>query len=308
MKKTLALLKKKRVWTGLAIATCLIVVISHLPIGAWLSAAHTWIAGQGVWAIPAFIGIYVLAAVFGLPNIVLILAAGTLFGLTKGVVIASVADVISIAACFAIGQNMGRRWITCFVGENSRFHKLDKAFAKKGWKIVLLTRLSPVLPSSLLNYGFSITRINFWEYLFFSWMGMLPVIFTYVYVGKFGASILSSSQQAENLVFQAIGLATTLGVMFYTTKLTASALRSEEDSSEDMPSAKHLCSSQASSDRTASNKDKPKNSKFDHKIDTQRSPSRSSLWPGHQACSDRRYPQTAVSERVLVLPKIPGER
>ncbi|MEO0768886.1 MAG: VTT domain-containing protein, partial [Cyanobacteria bacterium J06649_4] len=183
---TLTWLRRKRIWAAIAAASCATAVVAHLPISLWLASAGDWVAGQGVWTVPIFVLLYVAAAVLGLPNIVLILAAGPLFGLVEGVVSASIADTLSIAACFVIGQTVGRRWITGLVTENSRFHKLDSAFASKGWKIVLLTRLSPVLPSNILNYGFSVTRINFWEYLFFSWLGMLPVIFTYVYVGTFG--------------------------------------------------------------------------------------------------------------------------
>ncbi len=228
MDMTLAWLRKKRVWAGLAIASCLAVLISHLPLLTWLADAHQWLAGRGVWAMPMFITLYVVAAIFGLPNIVLILAAGTLFGLTEGVVSASIADTLSIAVCFVIGQTVARRWITSVVHENSRFHRLDRAFAQQGWKIVLLTRLSPLLPSNILNYGFSLTQINFWQYLFFSWLGMLPVIFTYVYVGTFGANIIALDRPAENLFFQALGLAATLGVMIYTTRLAASALHQQE--------------------------------------------------------------------------------
>ncbi len=235
MSMNLALLKRKRLWVGLAIASCLVVLILQYPFSNWInssihwiSAAHNWLANQGEWAIPTFMALYILAAILGLPNIVLILAAGTLFGLTQGVLSASIADTLSIAACFVIGQTVGRRWITNTVRENSRFHKLDQAFAQKGWKIVFLTRLSPVLPSNILNYGFSLTRINFWEYLFFSWLGMLPVIFTYVYIGTFGANVLTLNQQNDNLIFQAIGLVATLGVMVYATKLAASALKTEE--------------------------------------------------------------------------------
>jgi uncharacterized membrane protein YdjX (TVP38/TMEM64 family) len=234
MNVNLALLRRKRLWVALAIASSLVVLISHVPFGSWIhwiAVAHSWLAGQGEWAIPTFMALYIMAAILGLPNIVLILAAGTLFGLTQGVVSASIADTLSIAACFVIGQTVGRRWITNTVRENSRFHKLDKAFAQKGWKIVLLTRLSPVLPSNILNYGFSLTRINFWEYLFFSWLGMLPVIFTYVYIGTFGATVLTLDKQSDNLIFQAIGLAATLGVMVYATKLAASALKTEEPES-----------------------------------------------------------------------------
>lgn len=238
MDMTSTWLRKKRVWAALAIASCLIVMISHLPLATWLPNARDWIASQGIWAFPTFIAAYIVAAVLGLPNIVLILAAGPLFGLTEGVISASVADTLSIAACFIIGQTIGRRWITGTVRENSRFHKLDRAFAQKGWKIVLLTRLSPVLPSNILNYGFSLTQINFWEYIFFSWLGMLPVIFTYVYVGTFGANMIS--QQGEHQLFQALGLAATIGVMFYATKLAASALRTEEGETMGPARAMHL--------------------------------------------------------------------
>jgi hypothetical protein len=110
MRMNWAVLKRKRVWVGLAIASALAALISHVPLGSWLdwiSMAHSWLAGQGEWAIPTFMALYIMAAILGLPNIVLILAAGTLFGLTQGVVSASVADTLSIAACFVIGQTVG---------------------------------------------------------------------------------------------------------------------------------------------------------------------------------------------------------
>lgn len=222
---TLTWVRKKRLWAGLAVASCLFVIISRMPLATIISQANSWIASQGAWAIPVFMAIYIVAAVFGIPNIVLILAAGTLFGLAEGVVSASIADTLSIAACFVIGQTVGRRWLTKVLKADSRFHKLDRVFAKKGWTIVLLTRLSPVLPSNILNYGFSLTKIDFWQYLFFSWLGMLPVIFTYVYIGTFGASILTLDQSPQRLAFQAVGLLATIGVMFYTTRLAASALK-----------------------------------------------------------------------------------
>ena len=221
-------IRKKRTWLGLSATSCTAVLIAHLPLSLWLSLGNDWLAGQGVWTIPQFTVFYIVAAIFGIPNIILILAAGPLFGLTEGGINASIADTLSIAVCFVIGQTVGRRWITRLMGNSTRFHKLDKEFAQKGWKIVLLTRLSPLLPSNILNYGFSVTQINFWEYLFFSWLGMLPVIFTYVSVGKVGTSILTLDQPPESLVFQAIGVLATVGVMVYTTRLATSVLCQSE--------------------------------------------------------------------------------
>jgi len=229
MNMSLTWMRRKRTWLALSATSCVLVLVAQMPLSLWLSLANDWLAGQGVWTIPLFTAIYVVAAIFGIPNIVLILAAGPLFGLMEGVISASIADTLSIAVCFVIGQTVGRRWITRLMGNSHRFHKFDSVFAQKGWKIVLLTRLSPILPSNILNYGFSITRINFWEYLFFSWLGMLPVIFAYVYVGKVGLSLLTPNQPPENLMFQAVGLLATVGVMVYATQLATSVLRKSEN-------------------------------------------------------------------------------
>ena len=40
--------------------------------------------------------------------------------------------------------------------------------------IVAITRLVPVFPFNLLNYGFGLTGVPFWTYVFWSWLCMLP--------------------------------------------------------------------------------------------------------------------------------------
>ena len=53
------------------------------------------------------------------------------------------------------------------------FESLDRAVANEGWKIVGLTRLSPVFPFTLLNYAFGITRVKLGHYVIASWIGMV---------------------------------------------------------------------------------------------------------------------------------------
>ena len=61
---------------------------------------------------------------------------------------------------------------------------IDEAVAREGWKIVLLTRLSPVFPFNLLNYAFGLTRVSLKHYFFASWLGMIPGTMMYVYIGS----------------------------------------------------------------------------------------------------------------------------
>ena len=45
---------------------------------------------------------------------------------------------------------------------------------------VALTRLVPLFPFNLLNYGFGLTRVRLGTYIFWSWLCMLPGTLLYV--------------------------------------------------------------------------------------------------------------------------------
>jgi len=51
---------------------------------------------------------------------------------------------------------------------------------ERGAMIVALTRLIPLFPFNLLNYGFGLTRVRFGTYVFWSWLCMLPGIVVFV--------------------------------------------------------------------------------------------------------------------------------
>ena len=190
----------------------------------WLFQLHHWLASLGYFAYPAFIGIYLLATLVGLPAIFLFLAAGSLFGFAAGLVLVSFADTVSVATCYLLGRTVARKTVNRWISQRPHWGKFDRAVAQKGWKIVFLTRLSPIVPSNLLNYGFSLTRINFWQYLFVSWLGMLPVIALYVYLASVGTNLLSGSGEPKQIAASVIGFITALMAIAYTTKLMHSTV------------------------------------------------------------------------------------
>jgi uncharacterized membrane protein YdjX (TVP38/TMEM64 family) len=57
---------------------------------------------------------------------------------------------------------------------------------RDGWKIILLTQLHPLFPTSLINYFYGLTRIRFWTYMFWVSVGRAPGLFLYVYLGTLG--------------------------------------------------------------------------------------------------------------------------
>ncbi len=136
-----------------------------------------------------FVAVYVLAAVLVVPGSILTLAAGFLFGLPLGVALTSAGSVLGAAAAFALGRFVARDWVAQRVATRPRFRALDAAMRHDGFPIVLLARLSPLIPYNLLNYGLSITAARFRDYLLATWLGMLPVIVLYVYTGSLAKSL-----------------------------------------------------------------------------------------------------------------------
>jgi hypothetical protein len=87
-------------------------------------------------------------------------------------------------ASFLIARYFARDWVERKLRAYPKFAAIDRAVEKQGFKIVLLTRLQPVLPFVLLNYGLGLTRVRLRDYVIASWIGMMPATILYVYLGS----------------------------------------------------------------------------------------------------------------------------
>ncbi|MEM7593225.1 MAG: VTT domain-containing protein [Cyanobacteria bacterium P01_A01_bin.83] len=190
----------------------------------WLFQANNWLISLGNLAYPAFAIIYVSSTLVGLPAIFLFLAAGSLFGFVPGVMIVSLSDTLGVAICYLLGKTVASKKVNEWISQRPQWGEFDRAVTKKGWKIVFLTRLSPIVPSNVLNYGFSLTKIDFWQYLFVSWVAMLPVITLYVYLASVGTDLLSGGNDIRQVIASVIGFITALMAIAYTTKLMQGTL------------------------------------------------------------------------------------
>jgi uncharacterized membrane protein YdjX (TVP38/TMEM64 family) len=141
------------------------------------------LSGLGAWAPLAFLLGYVAATVAFVPGSILTLAAGALFGLWKGTLLAFVAATLGAAAAFLVSRYLAREFVQRRLAGDQRAAAIDRAIGEDGRKIVFLLRLSPVFPFNLLNYALGLTPVRFTDYLIAS-LGMLPGTFLYVYCGK----------------------------------------------------------------------------------------------------------------------------
>ena len=162
----------------------LLVGAKFLPVKEYILSGLEWTEGLGAWG-PLFVAIfYILACILMVPGLIITIAAGFLFGLLRGMIVVSIASTIGACAAFLIGRTLARRWIEQRVRKQPKFAAIDSAVGKEGFKIVLLTRLSPIFPFNLLNYAYGLTKVKFRSYAVASWIGMIPGTIMFVYIGS----------------------------------------------------------------------------------------------------------------------------
>ncbi len=201
-----------------------------------LEQSLDWIDSLGPLAPIAFILIYIVAAVLFISGTALTLGAGAIFGLVKGTIFVSAGSVLGAGAAFLVGRYVARERVSRIVEKNPKFKAVDEAVAQEGWKIVGLTRLSPIFPFVVLNYAFGLTKVKFLDYFLASWIGMLPGTILYVYIGTVAKNLATAGGGGEEpggllrKVFLVVGLAATFGVTAYVTRIAQKALNSKLES------------------------------------------------------------------------------
>lgn len=194
-----------------------------------LRNALEWIDSLGSVGAIAYIALYIIATVAFLPGSIVTLGAGVIFGVVWGAIYALIGASLGATVAFLIGRYLVKDWVLNKIAGNEKFRAIDEAVASEGFKIVLLTRLSPVFPFNLLNYAFGVTGVSFKDYVF-GFIGMIPATVMYVYFGSLAGSLArvgSQSQPTAPLVewtIRIIGFIATVAVTVYITRLARKAL------------------------------------------------------------------------------------
>ncbi|MDJ0650890.1 MAG: TVP38/TMEM64 family protein [Xenococcaceae cyanobacterium MO_188.B19] len=193
-----------------------------------LRNALQWVDSLGAVGAIAFMVIYIVATVGFLPGSILTLGAGVVFGVIQGSIYVFIGATIGATCAFLVGRYFARGWISQKIAGNEKFAAIDRAVGKEGLKIVLLTRLSPIIPFNLLNYGLGITGVSLKDYVLAS-IGMIPGTVMYVYFGSLIGNIATiNPEEATTPTVQKaifiIGGIIAVAVILYVTKIARKAL------------------------------------------------------------------------------------
>jgi uncharacterized membrane protein YdjX (TVP38/TMEM64 family) len=181
-------------WIVLAAVVVALFAAHHvLPMDEWFRAFQSWVARQGAWGGVIYGVVYTLAAIAFVPGSLLTIGAGLVFGLLWGTVIVSIASTAAAALAFLIARYVARSRVEALAKRNKKFRAIEQAIREKGWRVVALLRLSPLIPFNVSNYLYGLTPVAFGPYVLASWIAMLPATVLYVWIGAAGKAAADAS-------------------------------------------------------------------------------------------------------------------
>jgi len=203
-----------------------------LPLADWTTTLAARARNTGPWGVGLFFAAYVGSTVLFLPGSMLTFAAGFVYGPAGGIAIASPASVSGATCAFLLGRTLLRGWAAARADESPRVRAIGAAVRRKAFTIVLLLRLSPIVPFNALNYALSLSSVRLGTYVLASFLGMLPGTLFWVYLGSLAptAAELPSAAAAGGTLRVLLylgGLGATIAVVVIGTRAARQALDAE---------------------------------------------------------------------------------
>ena len=143
---------------------------------------ETTIRSWGMWGIVAAIGLMVVHSFVPFPAELVAFANGMIYGPFWGTVITWVGAMLGALTAFGLARRLGRPFVERVVARH-HWHRLDEWAARDGWQVVLISRFIPVIAFNLINYAAGLTRLTWWQFIWTTGVGILPLTFLMVLMG-----------------------------------------------------------------------------------------------------------------------------
>jgi pyruvate/2-oxoglutarate dehydrogenase complex dihydrolipoamide dehydrogenase (E3) component/uncharacterized membrane protein YdjX (TVP38/TMEM64 family) len=207
-----------------------------LPVREWFMQLEGYVQSLGAIG-PVVVAVaYVLCTVLFIPGSALTIGSGTLFGLKTGFLVVVIGANLGAFCSFLLARTFLREKVARWADGNPKFRSLDQAIGTQGFKMVFLTRLSPVFPFVLLNYFLGLTAVRVPAYVLANLIGMLPGTFLFVYIGAAARDAIAGQVDVSADFYQQIlkyvGLLATIAVVVTVTRIARKALHEAEQIQE----------------------------------------------------------------------------
>jgi uncharacterized membrane protein YdjX (TVP38/TMEM64 family) len=171
-----------------------------------LDSATAYLDTAGLWLAAILVAsTFVFGALVAVPRPLLSVLCGLAFG-WWGLPLAIVSAGLGAALVFVVGRHMLRPRVASRLARNRIAQAAFQAVELEGFRAVLLLRMSPLLPSSVQSYLFSVSSLTFGQYIAGTVLGTLPAIAVQVWTGTLGRAVLAGEVAPGTMALWGSGL------------------------------------------------------------------------------------------------------
>ena len=156
--------------------------ISKLVNSSNIHKLKVFIENYGLRGQILYVLINVLCAILALPIVPVKFLGGLIYGPVVGLLLVELSSIIATAITFTISRYLLGKKVAKVFSNNKSFNKMYYGVENKGWKMIMITRLIPLFPYNLQNYGYGITNINFKTYILATAIFMITSNFDICYL------------------------------------------------------------------------------------------------------------------------------
>ena len=185
-----------------------------------------------------FIPLYAVWVTLLLPGVWASMLAGALYGTWWGSLIVFAGATLGAEAAFLLGRNWLRGWAQQRLSRFPKLLAIEKAVSREGFRLVLLTRLSPAFPFSLLNLAYGLSEVSMRDYNL-GLIGIIPGTILFCALGALAGSaarfgeVLAGETSAQGWVLRVVGVLATAGVVWLVGRSARKALQEVASDSQD---------------------------------------------------------------------------
>jgi uncharacterized membrane protein YdjX (TVP38/TMEM64 family) len=200
-----------------------------------IKVMEAWIAGHGVGGRVVFVGMVILLTSIFVPDTVLAVAAGALFGLVWGTILITIGCIATAAFNFLAARTMLRPRIEEMLKQHPKMRAIQGAANREGLRLQLLLRLSPLSPVSV-SYVMGASGVRFWTFMIAT-VGLIPSLIVEVYFGYIASHATKMAGNASehstlHTVVVVVGFAVCIALVIFITRIATKALAEAEATSD----------------------------------------------------------------------------
>jgi len=182
------------------------------------------------WGIVTFAFFYVISVLLILPASWLSLLAGFLYGPYFGSIVVFLSAFIGASISFFLAKEYFVKKIETIISRFPKIKLLEKIINKGGLKLIILTRLSPLFPFSILNYFYGLNKVSYKDFSI-GLLFILPGTYLYCALGSLSNNLdeIKNLKLNGNTTTTIISIISTFLIVYFLTKYSNEVIKESSE-------------------------------------------------------------------------------